>query len=152
VLDRYGYLVCLPGSWPLQDSTASGSPLRDHTAPSPRPSARCLRPPLERGYGADGADFTSGSAARSHLSRTRPGPAFRPHADHPITDQPVRRNSTGCKTALNFLSFGAYARLTACCRWTITVGSPGSLRSRKSITASVAAVYALNGTALDYIP
>ena len=30
---------------------------------------------------------------------------LRPHADHPITDRPVRRNSTGCKTALNVLSF-----------------------------------------------
>jgi hypothetical protein len=27
------------------------------------------------------------------------------HADHPITDRPVRRNSTSCKTALNVLSF-----------------------------------------------
>jgi Protein of unknown function (DUF2380) len=42
-------------------------------------------------------------------SRTRPGPAPTPlpapHADHPIPDRPVRRNSTGCKTALNVLSF-----------------------------------------------
>ena len=29
-----------------------------------------------------------------------------PHADHPITDRPVRRNSTGCKTPLNLLSLG----------------------------------------------
>ncbi|MDQ3583052.1 MAG: hypothetical protein M3495_16260 [Pseudomonadota bacterium] len=27
------------------------------------------------------------------------------HADHPITDRPIRRNSTGCKTAWNVLSF-----------------------------------------------
>jgi hypothetical protein len=35
---------------------------------------------LERAarYGADGADFTSGSAARSHLSSTPPGPAQTP--------------------------------------------------------------------------
>ncbi len=30
------------------------------------------------------------------------------HADHPITGRPVRRNRTGCKTALNFLSFLRY--------------------------------------------
>ena len=39
-------------------------------------------------------------------TRTRLGPAQTPlpaHADHPITDRPVRRNSTGCNTALNFL-------------------------------------------------
>jgi hypothetical protein len=32
------------------------------------------------------------------------------HADHPITDRPVRRNSTSCKTALNALSFTLTAR------------------------------------------
>ena len=31
-------------------------------------------------------------------------PPSRHHADHPITDRPVRRNSTSCKTALNVLS------------------------------------------------
>ena len=44
----------------------------------------------------------------SHPS-TQPGPAQHPSRprDHPITDRPVRRNPTGCKTALTFLCFFA---------------------------------------------
>jgi hypothetical protein len=46
------------------------------------------------------------------LPATRPGlaqtPSSRPpRADHPITGRPVQRSSTGCKTALNFLSLTA---------------------------------------------
>ena len=51
--------------------------------------------------------FVSPQSPDSHPEpgRAQPKRPSRPHADHPITDRPVRRNSTGCKTALNVLSF-----------------------------------------------
>jgi hypothetical protein len=60
-----------------------------------------------------GLDFAVRHSLRAHTASS-PAPERRdvcvrlwsPHADHPITDRPARRNSTGCKTALNFLSFG----------------------------------------------
>jgi len=47
--------------------------------------------------------LTHSPDSQPELGRAQPKRPF-PHADHPITDRPVRSNSTGCETALNFLS------------------------------------------------